>query len=478
MELPPTKEEPGDDVTAADHAPLPIPGVYILARPSSLPVMLGGFILGISTLIVLGKAGSAAVNGIAFCAAPLLAHIASRFLRPARCSGCRAPIKITAKECARCGGAVLGSRNRSGKLVEPELGEPATAAARAARAGPYRNAPVNQIQRAPTGTDVEVEKLLADPKMAAALREKRETDLVRLLLEKRRKTSKVAVHLAIDHLRHDRRRHLDPRKRPPFGHVLGCGITLVHPADHDPDDGTCIATACLSVFYLPLVPIGAYLATPLWKGRSEIHGAVPLGPFARLARGLVSVAMLGAAASAGLWIYGMQRSQVQLVNGLDVPVTVQLGGETITLAAASRDVREVPRGPVHVVTRVSGKTVEELDLVIPGGVDFVAYDVLGAATILADEIVFTNEIIDTSTLRAKHYQGQSFITLDNVGWIFVAVPEKQVQREQHWRVELLPGGWKATVSTLIAQGKTAEADALAARVRDADPDAQSSAARP
>ena len=92
---------------------------------------------------------------------------------------------------------------------------------------------------------------------------------------------------------------LQPGKQPSLANIYGIGSTLVGRRDYDPDTGTYIKTNSLSIFFIPLVAIGAYRVADAPGGGWYCLGKVPLSNFARIASVVAVLAVVGAIG--GIW---------------------------------------------------------------------------------------------------------------------------------------------------------------------------------
>jgi tetratricopeptide (TPR) repeat protein len=92
---------------------------------------------------------------------------------------------------------------------------------------------------------------------------------------------------------------LQPGKQPSLGNIYGIGSTLVGRRDFDPETGTYVKTNSLSIFFIPLVAIGAYRVADAPGGGWYCLGKVPLSNFARVASVVAVLVLVGAIG--GIW---------------------------------------------------------------------------------------------------------------------------------------------------------------------------------
>jgi hypothetical protein len=85
-----------------------------------------------------------------------------------------------------------------------------------------------------------------------------------------------------------------PGRRPSLGSVNGCGTTLVGQRDHDAETGTYVATHCICIIFIPIIPLGAYRVASATGGGWYCLGKVPLSKFARLWNLFLALAVVAA----------------------------------------------------------------------------------------------------------------------------------------------------------------------------------------
>lgn len=199
-------------------------------------------------------------------------------------------------------------------------------------------------------------------------------------------------------------------------------------------------------------------------------------------RKLVALLVLVASlAGGGMLFLQMRGAEMVLVNGLDLAVEVSIDEETISLAALGQTRVRVAAGEHAVIVRTTdGRSIDAEMIDVPSFTDVVVYSVGGAAALWAREIVYSTEIApifggDDSAYEL--YAGQTFITRDDVEYVFEDPPETisvsgSRDEESHWYFgfsDERTWGWRPAVLTLMGSGRQPEARALMAEVLRIDP---------
>src|SRR5262245_48899915 len=95
---------------------------------------------------------------------------------------------------------------------------------------------------------------------------------------------------------------------------------------------------------------------------------------------ILSATLVTSIGGLGLLYGSCSYQKVWLVNGLDIPVDVEISGDRSKVEAGSRTSVTLHAGVRHVrVHSTDGRVLEEGPITIPSGQDVVAYNVLGAA---------------------------------------------------------------------------------------------------
>lgn len=183
------------------------------------------------------------------------------------------------------------------------------------------------------------------------------------------------------------------------------------------------------------------------------------------------------AAFVGAWLYiDQDPTELWVVNGLTIPVTVEVDGEAIELAAAGYDSIVTGRGDFDIVVRSDDGELASETITIPKGRDVALYNVLGAAWVTSETVWYTQygasggdrnwavyavdtfHDIEDETVHYAFRETPNSVTISSssnratVRWLGVG---------QHWT-------WRHTLSTARAQG-LAGVDALEQRLRQAMP---------
>ena len=319
-----------------------------------------------------------------------------------------------------------------------------------------------------------LQPLLYDIEIARAVEESRPRDLYRLLLAKH-KTAGLAERALIDDLLNSRRLFAEPLKRvPKMITADGVGTKLYGKQEEDPSDGTHIATLFFVLLFLPLYPLGQYLVAPAGGRRWYFLAKVPLNKKMLLWRRAALAGTFGVACVIAAAVFAAHsHTALQLVNGLDIPVTVQIDSAPAVRVppVSHRVVPEVKRGRHHLAARTtSNELVEELDVDVPLARDVVAYNVLGAAPLYAEGIRYYAS--DARANNREHnaqevYCGQRFIVRNNVRDIFSPPPEQiRIEGNQtvRWRFDVDRAGWPKTLDVLLSDQKTNEVAVLAEKI--------------
>ncbi|MEO1174214.1 MAG: hypothetical protein AAFX94_19515, partial [Myxococcota bacterium] len=309
-----------------------------------------------------------------------------------------------------------------------------------------------------------------NPEIAAAIRNA-DTKALREILERDRDK-----HPKIPELLKNRRLFVRPIKRAPgMWTVNGIGTTL-YTSDGAPD-GTKIGTLWFTFIFLPVVPLSQYLVYPHGGGQYSFLGSVPMGGVTRIWRRAIA-SIVGSAILFGAWsLYGQsQETEVHFLSGLDYPVTITVNEDRFQLDAMDHVVRTVPVGTV--TFRVYGEgeqVIAESSADVPSFTSLVAYNVLGSAPLYAEGVIYSEVPIDNVNNPVEFYAGQSFVTNDDVVDVFEAPPEEIRMSESEtqkvrWGVQVLDGGFPASLYGLEAEGELAQALQLARALSAVSPE--------
>ena len=109
---------------------------------------------------------------------------------------------------------------------------------------------------------------------------------------------------------------------------------------------------------------------------------------------------------------------------------------------------------------------------LPGATDVVAYNVLGAAPLYAEGVVY-REHAGGETNPSVAYGGETIIVRDHVSYVFEPAPDSismSGSSETRWRFDLAKGGIGSTIAMLSQAKKSARAAELAHKVALLSPD--------
>jgi hypothetical protein len=274
-----------------------------------------------------------------------------------------------------------------------------------------------------------------------------------------------------------RRLFLAPLQRAPaLFRVNGCGVGLYGESDKDPEDGTYVATYCLSFLFIPVLPLAQYVVRNAGGRSYNFFGKVPLSGAARLWRRVVG----GAAAAMALLVLNAglvakRTAKLQVVNGLEIPVVVTIDGQRLDVPAGGHVAARHKAGKATLAARTAaGAPLESLSVDLPGLTDVVTYNVLGAAPLYAEGVVYRARASNEEN-PTVFYGGQSFVTRDHVSYVFTEPPQSidmHGASETRWRFDVAKGGLSTTVEMLLHTHKDAEAAALARKVALAAPESR------
>ncbi len=348
--------------------------------------------------------------------------------------------------------------------------------------------------RAMLGDGAAADELLRDRDIRAALA-RGPFELHAALLKARRGRLSDGARSALGNLTARRRAFARPiGKAPQMSTINGVGTRLYGRDEVDPADGTYVATLYFTLLFAPILPLASYVVADgqqksgfFGGGRSwYFRSKVPLSDLHRMWR---SAAFATSAATAALaaftLLHSSTHSDVRFVNGLDVPVEITAGDVVEFVRPGAVAKRELSRGRRHVVARAAGRTIEEIDVDVPGGKNCVVYNVLGAAPIYDEGVVYARDAKsappDTPPPPFVDVSGPSFVVRDGVDDAFISPPrgvefrssDPPTKTRRH--VDVAKGGWRAAVQSALRRGDAAGAAAIARRVTLAQPaDAEAS----
>lgn len=206
------------------------------------------------------------------------------------------------------------------------------------------------------------------------------------------------------------------------------------------------------------------------------------GGAVRVVVGLLVVA--GLVAAGGFFYLKSRNAEIYYVNALNIPVDITFGGESFTVAPHSYLERSYEPGPYDItVSNSEGEVIAEESLEIPGFTDAVAYNVLGAADLYAEGVVYRTVETGLEENPYEIYIGETFVTRDGVDYVFEEAPDEisvssSSSQETRWYFGFVdPGdwGWQASLDVLVNLGRTADAQAMATNIDQWDSTANAQA---
>ncbi len=171
-----------------------------------------------------------------------------------------------------------------------------------------------------------------------------------------------------------------------------------------------------------------------------------------------------------LWLTHRRPHSSQVVhffNGLDMPVHVTVGEQTLDVPSAGHAEQRLPFGPCRVkVADGSGRVLEQVDVTIPDGHDFVGYNVLGASPVMVEKVVYSQSGRAPVEAGFHHHIGARLMVEESAHYVLEEPPEKLKVSgvtplvTKHHVMLLGSGGWSVSVDFFDVQGHTREADTL------------------
>lgn len=286
--------------------------------------------------------------------------------------------------------------------------------------------PANLLQRIP-----ELEVLAVDPKIRRAIETGDPFKVYRALvlakwfkrLPPHQDTLKVLV-------RHRRLFAKPLNGSPALGTINTIGFSFVGSSESEPD-GTHIAMHAFVILqFIPVIPLRSYLVrkvdSSLLSSQWNIFARVPSGMagwlYSRsLALGLVTLVGWGAVGS----IIKSRTQDVLVVNGLDVPVNVELDGTQRTIAPMGRDTITVKTGDVHGKASAKGVVVDTLQQKIASSSGTTMWNIAGAAPVFQEQVMYYKHQPTSAPAQPEPtaYCGQRFVELPHVDDPFTAPPQ-------------------------------------------------------
>jgi len=172
------------------------------------------------------------------------------------------------------------------------------------------------------------------------------------------------------------------------------------------------------------------------------------------------------------FVVGRSRSgTIHLLNGLDVPVLVEVDGRSRAIDPQSQSVIVVPNGAYLATTKTrDGRLVERAVVIADSHPDAVVYNVLGAAPLLDARVHYSSGPKSDDLPRDVNFHGgERLAVVDDLDYVFTE-PPKSISSERSSgdivKHALLapPGGVSSTTSYLLGTDRAAHAVELQRRL--------------
>jgi Flp pilus assembly protein TadD len=192
---------------------------------------------------------------------------------------------------------------------------------------------------------------------------------------------------------------------------------------------------------------------------------------------ILGATLLTAAVGVGAIHRGCSYQDVWLVNGLELPVEVEIDGARRPLAPGSRVEVTLREGVHHVrVLSSDGKVMDEEPFDVPATTDVVAYNVAGAAPLYLERIEYryvssgSNQDDQNSV---EFFAGVTRIARDRVQFVFKEPPSKisvkSGESTTRYYFTMAPGGFRATAGYLDSKNEVGKLARLYRAVSIATP---------
>jgi tetratricopeptide (TPR) repeat protein len=259
----------------------------------------------------------------------------------------------------------------------------------------------------------------------------------------------------------------------------GVGLTVYGNAEHNPNDGTYIATHYLVLLYLPVLPLRQYLVIDAQGtgGRRawSFVGKVPFSPVAfiwnRLLRLLVVASLVLAGASA---FKASRYHPVHFVNATSVRVQAEASGRRVTVEPGGNETLTLHVGRQQVaVSRGDGTPIESQEIDVHSGSEVEVFNVLGAALVYRETVRYHAEGSPKAGAppEAAMSCGEAFARYDETDDVFVAPPQElstssSASSVHRTHLGFVPDG-DACLNYLVEHGDVARAAAIARHAAEA-----------
>jgi hypothetical protein len=254
-----------------------------------------------------------------------------------------------------------------------------------------------------------------------------------------------------------------------------CGTMLYGRSEYDLNDGTYIATLYVVLLLIPVLPIASYLVRDAAGGRrawtfmAKVPGSAVTHLWQR-AIALGVLALLGMGTASAFEGYG--HNTLHVVNGLDRPVTADLGGGLRSVVPAGSEIAiRTAVGNRTLVITDGEQVLESSPVEIPRDRDVIVWNVLGAAPLYLEKVVYsaTGDSTNGASPTPDVLCGDSFVVRRGVDYPFDD-PPKSISTSQHGgtiertHLGVARGGLETCVKYLTSHGEAARAAHLALTV--------------
>lgn len=279
-----------------------------------------------------------------------------------------------------------------------------------------------------------------------------------------------------DALLGNRRLFLEPLagRAPVMSTLNGIGTTI-YGREEQGDDGAYVTTLFFVVFFVPVIPLGAYLVADAGGRSYRFFGKAPLGSFSYLWGMLLLLAASGAAVfGMGSALWASRHATLYVVDGLPVPVVATIGDARIEVAAESQGSLVLGTGShVVTITTLDGRTLETGTLEARAGEDVLAWNVLGAAPLYREDVIYGSSLYQpTEPPEPELACGRTDVHWSSVDYAFVDPPssiqlDSRYGTETRSHAEVAPGGYRLCAALLASRRQYAESVALITHVAGA-----------
>ncbi len=212
----------------------------------------------------------------------------------------------------------------------------------------------------------------------------------------------------------------------------GVGTSLYGSSDRDGVDGSYVATLFVVLLFVPIFPIASYLVRDGGGSRRSwaFLAKVPMSAVTHLwqrAIGLGVLSVVGVGAAAAFEGYG--HNTLHIANGLDHAVTAQFDGASVVVPASGEASMRANVGRHSLVVRDGNRELESSVVDVPRGRGTVVWNVLGAAPLYLEDVVYSASGSESPKTDAKIFCGESLVVEHGVDYAFVD-PPKSIQMSE------------------------------------------------